>query len=76
MAHEASTENIVVRVLYRADDGDSAATFETNDRVNAENMHEQSQKPAWAQSIPQRRLRWLSKRHPRMETHRLRLWAS
>ncbi len=76
MAHEASTENIVVRVLYRADHGDSAATSKTNDRVNGEKMHKEPQNPAWAQSIPQRRFQWLSKRHPRMETHRLRLWAS
>jgi len=76
MAHEASTENIVVRVLYRADHGDPAATSETNDRLNAENMHGEPRKPAWSQSVPQRRLRWLSKRHPRIETHKLRLWAS
>ena len=49
MAHEASTENIVVRVLYRADHGDPAATSETNDRLNAENMHGEPRKPAWSQ---------------------------
>jgi hypothetical protein len=76
MQHEASTENIVLRILYRADHGDSAASSETHDSMNNEKMCEAPGKPAWAKSIPQRRLRWLLKQHPRMNVDQLWLWAN
>jgi hypothetical protein len=52
MPHEASTENIILRILYRADRGDSAASSETHDPMNNEKMHGAPEKSAWAKSIP------------------------
>ena len=75
MVHEASTENIVLRVLYRANYEHSAAISATHNAMNAKNVNEAEQKPGWAKSIPQRRLLWLLKQHPRMDIEKLRLWA-
>ena len=73
--HEASTANIVLRVFYQPDHGDSPAVSETHDAMNSIRINEPEQKPSWAESIPQRRLRWLLKRHPRMNIEKLRLWS-
>jgi hypothetical protein len=75
MVHEASTENIVLRVLCRANFGHSAAMSATHNAMNAKDVNASDQKPGWAKSIPQRRLRWLLKQHPRMDIEKLRMWS-
>lgn len=76
MAHEASTENIVLRVLHRADYRNSVATPETPNSMNCKNPNEADQNPVWAKNISQRRLRWLRKQHPRMDIDKLWLRAN
>jgi hypothetical protein len=61
MVHEAFTEKIVLRALYRADHGDLPEISETHNATNAKKVNEAEQKPPWSKSITQRRLRWLLK---------------